>query len=270
MARIRSKRSRFLASIANELASQSNRVRDLIGSRHWLSDGHHKEFLLRTLVRRHLPSGTLACRGFVISPVEPELCSNEQDILIVDTTREAPVFYQGGLAVCFPRTLLGTISVKTRSDRKEVLDSIKGLNSVRDVARDSADSRAIWCGAYFFEAGDAITATPAAAFAIIRDGLANYPALPPAVPPPQPPPVGPDLFCAGADLIYRLDHGVMKDQQLASPAARLRGFRCLGLASALFVADLLDHVAVRRGLPEADFADFAGVPDLEVVNPDAE
>lgn len=270
MACVRPQRSRFLASIASELTSQSNRVRDLIGSRHWLSDGHHKEFLMRTLVRRHLPSGTLACRGFVISSVEPDLCSKEQDILIIDTTREAPAFYQGGLAVCFPRTLLGAISVKTRSDRKEVLDSITGLNSVRDVARDSADPRAIWCGAYFFEAGDAVVTTPATAFAMIRDGLANCPARPPAVPPPQPSPLGPDLFCAGADLIYRLDHGVTEDHQAVAPAAQLRGFHCRGLASALFIADLLDHVAVRRGLPEADFADFAGVPDLEVIEPEAE
>jgi hypothetical protein len=67
-------------------------VRDLIGSKHWLSDGHHKEFLLTALLERHLPAGTIAGRGFVIHPDEPDQCSTEQDILVVDSTREAPVF----------------------------------------------------------------------------------------------------------------------------------------------------------------------------------
>jgi len=251
--------------MAGEIVSQSNRVRDLIGSRHWLSDGHHKEFLLRTLVRRHLPSGILACRGFVICTDEPELCSKEQDILILDTTREAPAFHQGGLVVCFPRMVLGVISVKTRSGRDEILDSISGLNTVRDVACDRVDPRSIWCGAHFFEAA---SAQPAAPFAMIRDGLARYPVKRPAVSPPQPPPLGPDMFCAGNDLIYRLDHGVAEDLSASVSPPQLRGFRCNGLASALFVADLLDHIAVRRGLPDAEFADFASLQDLEVIESD--
>jgi hypothetical protein len=47
----------YLKSIADELTVQANRVRDLIGNAHWLSDGHHKEYLLTALLQRHLPSG---------------------------------------------------------------------------------------------------------------------------------------------------------------------------------------------------------------------
>ena len=32
---------RYLRSIADEILSQTNQVRDIIGKGHWLSDGHH-------------------------------------------------------------------------------------------------------------------------------------------------------------------------------------------------------------------------------------
>src|SRR4051794_17511886 len=43
-------RQRYLVSLAEELYAQANRVRDLIGDAHWLSDGHHKEYLLIDLL----------------------------------------------------------------------------------------------------------------------------------------------------------------------------------------------------------------------------
>ena len=39
----------------------------------------------------------VAARGFVIDPNDEGVCSREQDILIVDTTAEGPVFHQGGV-----------------------------------------------------------------------------------------------------------------------------------------------------------------------------
>lgn len=203
MRRVASNRHRFLLSISSELDSQSNRVRDLIGDKHWLSDGHHKEFLLLSLLRRHLPASTMASRGFVISPVVPTLCSTEQDILIIDTTYEAPLFQQGDLAICFPRMVLAAISVKTRFTRREILDSIDGLNSVRNIARDAPDQRSVWCGAFFFGTDDAYSETPSKSYAPIRDGLSATPVLRPTLLPPIPFPTGPELFCAVPDFVYR-------------------------------------------------------------------
>ena len=40
----------YLESLAAELQSQSERVRSLIGSAHWLHDGRHKEHLLAEVV----------------------------------------------------------------------------------------------------------------------------------------------------------------------------------------------------------------------------
>ena len=75
---------KYLSSLAKELSSSSDRVRDLIGNAHWLTDGHHKEHLLRSVLARHLPSGMVAARGFVLDPSSEGVCSTEQDILVVD------------------------------------------------------------------------------------------------------------------------------------------------------------------------------------------
>ena len=80
---------RYLRSLADELRAQSQRVRDLIGDAHWLTDGFHKEFLLAEIIRRHLPGSHIAGRGFVVSPSHLEVRSREQDILVVDTSCEA-------------------------------------------------------------------------------------------------------------------------------------------------------------------------------------
>ena len=68
-------RTRYLTSLAFELKAQSQRVRDLIGTKHWLSDGYHKEELLRSVLRRHSPSAVTWTRGFVTSPTEAQSCS---------------------------------------------------------------------------------------------------------------------------------------------------------------------------------------------------
>src|SRR5262249_30217168 len=77
MAGVQPNRHRYLLSLAEELHSQSTRVRDPIGDAHWYYDGHQKEYLLVDLLRRHLPSGMLASRGFVISATDPEHRSRE-------------------------------------------------------------------------------------------------------------------------------------------------------------------------------------------------
>jgi hypothetical protein len=53
------------------------------------------------------------------------------------------------------------------------------------------------------------------------------------------------------DELFRLDYGPGEKQ------LRVRGFDCDGLATAVFLANLLDHIAVLRGRPEADISLFA-------------
>lgn len=260
-------RRRYLESIAEELLSQASRVRYLIGNRHWLTDGHHKEYLLGSVLSRHLPAGVLVSRGFVVSPYENELCSTEQDLLVIDTTREAPLFHQADVAICFPRTVLAAISVKTTLGSTEVLDVVSGLNSVRAVARNDVQPRSIWCGGYFFEVGDAVSNNPRKTYEYLNDSLNASPAIAPILQAQHPHPIGPDALCTARDFFYRVDYGTGIESDGASPI-RIFGHRCSGLATAFFIAQILDHVAFMRGLNDSSFCDFADLPGVETLDED--
>ncbi len=202
---MRANRRRYLASIADEVHSQSKRVRDLIGDRHWYSDGHQKEYLLASVLERHIPGAMVAARGFLVSPNDQAQCSSEQDILIVDTTQEAPIFNQGGLVVVFPRNLRAAISVKTKLGAKELRESVKGLNSVRSVAAASGvDSSAISCSAYFFE--DSEPRDPTDHYKTIKAAIQEHKPATLHVGQPDRDALGPNVLAGARDLLYRLDY----------------------------------------------------------------
>lgn len=252
---------RYLTSLAGELHSQATRVRDLIGDSHWLSDGHHKEYLLRGLLERHLPVGMMAARGFAVSSQDDNLRSTEQDILVVDVSQEAPLFSQGGLVVAFPRTIRAAVSVKTTLDNETVADTVAGLNIVRNVCKDEIDPRTIWCGGYFFEVDPTPARNPSLVTGYVRKGMADKPAIKPITPREHPHPCGPDMLCSAKSLAFRLDHGHATGESTAS-LPRLVGHECGDLATALFLAGLLDHLARCRGLTDSDFGRFADVAEF--------
>ncbi len=254
---VKANRERYLRSLADELSAQSQRVRNLIGDTHWLTDGAHKEFLLAEVIRRHVPGSHAVGRGFLISPLQPDICSREQDILIVDTSTEAPVFEQGGVIVSFPNTVRAAISVKTRLGKAELDDSTSTLGSARDVAvHAGVDAAQIWCGAFHYYPSDAVEHSPTIAYAYAEEALqAQYSA------------VdfgdrrgGPDIIATAHNLAYRLYRN--------SNSAKIVGFDCSGLASALFLAHLLDHLATARGLVRSTFADFADVASVKRLDSD--
>jgi hypothetical protein len=252
--------------MADELYSQSTRVRDLIGSVHWLSDGHHKESLLRNFLSRNLPSGMTAARGFVISPGNETACSREQDILIVDTTREPPVFSQSDLIIAFPRTVVAAVSVKTTMDQKEVHDSIGGLNSVRSIATLSGGSGSIWCGSFHFEHGKAVVRNPRLPYRYFESGIKASPLIAGPLPAAHAEPIGPDIVCSAKDLAFAFRYKY-SDNSNATTNIGVRGFSCEGHATAIFLAALLDHIAIRRSLPDADFARFAEGASVKPLKP---
>lgn len=248
-------RGRYLSSIAEELSSQSTRVRDLIGDQHWLSDGHHKEYLLAGVLRRHLPHGILVSRGFVVSPHEENVCSTEQDVLVIDTTKEAPLFNQSDLAICFPRTVLAAISVKTTLTSATMADVFKGLKSVREAAKHDIPPRSLWCGGFFFEAGDAIDNDETKIYDYLLGGLRDHAVEPPGLPPQHPYPIGPDLICCVPDLVFKIDYGSGIESD-GPNSIRTLGYRCDSVGPAIFIAQIIDHVSLARGLGDSNFSDF--------------
>jgi len=189
--------------------------------------------------------------------------STEQDILIVNCLREAPVFSQSGVIIAFPRSVIAAVSVKTTMDSETVKDSIAGLCTVRNMATDHAEPRSLWCGAYYFNEGPIVVRNPHLVFEYVRKGMAEAPVKLPVIPGDHPVPMGPDLHCSAKELVFKLDHGY-QDGDKTKKAPSVAGYQCNGLATAFFLGDLLDHVATQRGLTDADFSLFA---EGELVEP---
>lgn len=116
----------YFRSLSAELNALKNRVRYLIGTRHLPTDGEWKESILRTILRRHLPSTVEVGRGFVVKPNSP---SKQIDVLIYDTSK--PLLYQDGdLVMITPDSVKGIIEVKTKiynmSELKDFTNNLAG------------------------------------------------------------------------------------------------------------------------------------------------
>jgi hypothetical protein len=220
----------YLQSLGKELESQADRVRHLIGDRHWLSDGQHKEAILRALLRPHLPDAAIVTRGFVLDST-PELApSQEQDILLVDTSASAPLFSTPDLTITDTRGARCCISVKSTLRRSELRNSVRNLIS---VPKPPLLSRALpWLGAFFFATEPQFVPTSA------YDDLV---------------PLG-RYLCSTASsgdnnlavvatvdgLLFLLRHADGADK------VSVRGYRT-SLATAIFVASAIDRLSIERG-----------------------
>lgn len=138
-----------LESWEEELQSRAKRVRRLIGDRHWLSDGTHKESLVTEFLKRHLPSDLSFSKGFIVTGDSHEKPSKEIDILIASYLVDSPWFSEGDLAIVPPRSCLAQIHVKTEFDVPELTDVFSSCDHSAKLAGKSAES--CFFGAVFFE-----------------------------------------------------------------------------------------------------------------------
>ena len=237
-------RSRYLHSLADELNAPANRIRNLIGGKHWPTDGAYKEYLLANVIRRHCPSALIVARGFVVSDVDPTVVSREQDLLIIDITREAPLFYEAGIVVTFPRHVVGAISVKSAVNKAEVEDVISVLNSLRTAAdHPSLEPSTIWCGAYAYSPPNNAAKVYEHIAGALRSSPVTY-----RRPQRTVRPVGPDCIVAGPDLLWTIDHERGDNNEVA-----IRGYSCDGLSAAFLLGQLLNHISSLRDRSESDF-----------------
>jgi hypothetical protein len=95
-------------SLTLELDALKNRIRNLVA--HWPTDGEWKEAALRTVLRRHLPGGTLVGRGFIVGR---EQSSSQIDLLVL--RQEKPTLFRDGeLAIVTPDVPGAIVEVKTK------------------------------------------------------------------------------------------------------------------------------------------------------------
>jgi hypothetical protein len=118
---------KYFTNLTLELESLKDRVRDYIDDAHWLSDGEWKESVIRTILRRHLPSNIGVGRGFVVNV---DQCSTQIDVLLYDKSK--PVLFQDGDFLVITRDAArGAIEVKTKiRTRKDLEDAINKLSDI--------------------------------------------------------------------------------------------------------------------------------------------
>ena len=139
----------YLESWSKELQSRANRVRQLIGGVHWLSDGHHKEAVLREFLQRYLPQHVQVSRGFVRSSFS-EQCSPEVDVLITDPMAHQPFFNEGGLQIVPPTGVVAYVEVKTEFSKPVLYDALSTIVDTQLVLNSYVDLSKVWRSVFFF------------------------------------------------------------------------------------------------------------------------
>lgn len=124
-------------SLSEELNALKNRIRSLMDTPHWLTDGEWKESVLRSVLRRHLPSTVEVGRGFIFTP---EKCSKQIDILIYDRSQPI-IFRDGDLVFVTPDAVLGIIEVKSTATMEKVGEAIDSLKSSLKILWEYRDER---------------------------------------------------------------------------------------------------------------------------------
>lgn len=267
MSAVEPNRRSYLVSLAEELRVQANRIRNLIGSAHWLTDGHHKEYLLAALLRRHLPQGIMVSRGFVVAPRGEQIVSKEQDLLVVDANQEAPLFNQNDVVVVFPETVLAAVSVKTTLKGATLADSIKGLSTVRELCNTHLDvPHATWCGAFFFGTEPSFFDEPNRCYEHLATALRTHKTSMPTVHTSVCPPAGPDMVATldGIQITMRYSSTTHSPQRYQ---LELQAFRAGDLAAANFLVSVLDHVSARNNKRLTELSDFADSASLTPLAP---
>lgn len=146
---IQSNINAYFQSLTDEVMTKAARVRQLIGGRHWLTDGTHKEAIVSDTLRGFTLERLNVTKGFILGDVASASCSTEQDILLLDKAHDAPLYSVDGVSIALGRSAVAAISVKSEMTRKSLHSALSGLQSAHDAASKDANE-GIATAAIFF------------------------------------------------------------------------------------------------------------------------
>lgn len=167
----------FLAyhkSIGQELKTSESRIRNLIGNAHWLTDGEHKESILRKVITDFSPEIYRIGTGFVCYPNTDENEKNNSgqiDILI--TSKANPTLYKSGeLHFVTPECTNAIIEVKSKLQNGQNLRDVLGKLSreVKVIREKSNGVSKCWAGLFVYNEGNV---RPQATLEILQEITAN-------------------------------------------------------------------------------------------------
>ncbi|KLN57516.1 DUF6602 domain-containing protein [Variovorax paradoxus] len=142
--------SAYLASWGSELSARQNRVRNLIGNAHWLSDGNHKEAILRDFLARYLPQEAECSTGFIRGADWGQSCSPEIDILLFSRRIHVPYFSEGGICIVDPSSVLANIEVKSTFAVGALTEAIENIKRTRSLIGNRLVAN-VWSGLFFYD-----------------------------------------------------------------------------------------------------------------------
>lgn len=122
----------------------------MIGSAHWLTDGTHKEIILRNVMERHLPETLKVCTGFVYKTNQ---ISTQIDLLIINESGYT-LFKEGELVIVTPHAVRALVEVKTTCEGPSKLkETLKKLaENARLAEQEGVQNRGdFWCGLFVYE-----------------------------------------------------------------------------------------------------------------------
>ncbi len=152
---------KYLESLSMELESLKDRVRDFVDNAHWLTDGEWKESVLRSLLRRNIPTTFSIGRGFIVSP---ERTSTQIDVLIYDLSKPI-LFKDGDLVFVTPDAVKAVIEVKTKINRSDLPSVIEKICENAALVRNITPSGKFF-GLFSYER---IESDPEYLLSIIKD-----------------------------------------------------------------------------------------------------
>ena len=139
---------RYWQSLGKNLKATKDRVRNLIGDRHWLTEGTYKEIILRNAIERHLPESLRICTGFVCSDDD---ISTQIDLLIIDKSAFT-LFKEGDLTIVTQSAVRAIIEVKTAlTEASDAADTIMKLAENGRLCEQRSASGPFWSGLFVFE-----------------------------------------------------------------------------------------------------------------------
>lgn len=122
----------FYSSQVKVLLAQYRNINNLLGpTTHNTHPGTHCEVLLRNLLRRYLPNGMSADKGFIYGRVDKTGKNQhgpEIDILIHDEAYLRPLFRVDDFVIVHPKSVIALIEVKTNLENGTQLE--KGIFNV--------------------------------------------------------------------------------------------------------------------------------------------
>jgi len=146
----------FQISITEELEVTKDRVRNLIGDAHWGEEGRYKEEILKSTIRKFLPSNVSVGTGFIKTEYD---ISKQIDLIIYDNTQPL-LFSEGDFIIITPRNVLGLIEIKSSQNLTQLRQTITKLEEniriVEDAITTNQESasnaeRRIFYGIFSFE-----------------------------------------------------------------------------------------------------------------------